>query len=196
MDNPAQDNTWHDAPDFSKDNWKKEAQNIYKGDPKKDLKDTANVAKQEGSAVGNQKLQQTSGAAPGPQQTATTNANGQANGHVTGHLKERVEQNVDPETKEKIRKRNEEYRRKAREYLNKKVPQSRRDQTVWRLKKMVLECQQHPDYSQAIETLLDLIEQYSEHSRSLAQGGSGSVKEARGSLAQVESDLRVCFFFL
>ncbi|ROT42030.1 hypothetical protein SODALDRAFT_303031 [Sodiomyces alkalinus F11] len=192
IDNPAQDNVWHDAPKFSKENWKQEAQNIYKGDPKKDLRDTAHAAKQDATAVGSQTLPQRSGrdgtAAASERQGVQQTTD--ANGNATGNLKERVEQNVDPETKEKIRKRNEEYRRKAREYLNKKVPESRRDQTVLRLKKMVLECQQHPDYSQAIETILDLIEQYSQHSRAIAEGGSGTVREARGGLAQAESDLR------
>jgi hypothetical protein len=56
---------------------------------------------------------------------------------------------------------------------------------------MVLECQQHPDYAQAIETLLDLAEEYGGHSRAIAQGGTGTVKEARGGLSAAEDDLKV-----
>ncbi len=56
---------------------------------------------------------------------------------------------------------------------------------------MVVECQQHPDYNQAITTLLDLAEQYGSHGRSLAAGGTGTVKETRSSLAAAEADLKV-----
>uniref|UniRef100_A0A0D2Y2G1 Uncharacterized protein n=1 Tax=Fusarium oxysporum (strain Fo5176) TaxID=660025 RepID=A0A0D2Y2G1_FUSOF len=95
-----------------------------------------------------------------------------------------------PETKESILQRNEEYRRKARNYFDKKMPQERKDQTIWRLKKMILECQQHEDYSQAIQTLLRLAETYSRHGRTLGQGSTDTAKDARGGLAAAERDLR------
>lgn len=57
---------------------------------------------------------------------------------------------------------------------------------------MVLECQQHPDYNQAISTLLDLAEQYGSHSKRLTAGGAGTVKETRTHLAAAEADLKVC----
>ena len=57
---------------------------------------------------------------------------------------------------------------------------------------MVLECQQHPDYQTAVRTLLDLAEQYGGHANKLAQGGTGTVKDARSGLAQAEGDLKVC----
>lgn len=56
---------------------------------------------------------------------------------------------------------------------------------------MVIECQQHPDYQQAIQTLLDLAEEYGGHANTLAQGGTGTVKDARSNLAQAELDLKV-----
>lgn len=56
---------------------------------------------------------------------------------------------------------------------------------------MVVECQQHPDYQKAIQTLLDLAEEYGGHANRLAQGGTGTVKETRTALAQAEGDLRV-----
>lgn len=57
---------------------------------------------------------------------------------------------------------------------------------------MVLECQQHPDYYQAIETLLNLAEEYGSHANRLARGGTGTVKDARSNLVQAETDLKVC----
>jgi hypothetical protein len=56
---------------------------------------------------------------------------------------------------------------------------------------MVLECQQHPDYAQAIQTLLDLASEYGGHARYTAQGGADTVKTARSNLAQAEADLKV-----
>lgn len=55
---------------------------------------------------------------------------------------------------------------------------------------MVLECQQHPDYQQAIATLLDLAEEYGGHGRKLASGSTGTVQQTRSSLAQAEADLK------
>jgi DNA ligase-4 len=55
---------------------------------------------------------------------------------------------------------------------------------------MVVECQQHPDYQQAINTLLDLAEEYGGHAKNLSQQGTGTVKDTRSGLAQAEEDLK------
>jgi hypothetical protein len=55
---------------------------------------------------------------------------------------------------------------------------------------MVLECQQHPDYDQAITTLLNLAEEYSGHANKIASGSTDTVKDARSGLAQAEGDLK------
>ncbi|KAG7109563.1 hypothetical protein HYQ44_011547 [Verticillium longisporum] len=52
IDRPAEDNTWHDAPDFSKDNMRKQAQGLYKGDAKKDLKNVATAGNQAAHPTG------------------------------------------------------------------------------------------------------------------------------------------------
>src|SRR6187402_3772654 len=44
VDRPADDNVWHDAPDFSKANLKEQAQGVYKGSPAEDAKAAANAA--------------------------------------------------------------------------------------------------------------------------------------------------------
>lgn len=49
-------------------------------------------------------------------------------------IKQKYDENLSEEQKEKIRARNEDYRRRAREYFNKKMPKERKDQTIWRLK--------------------------------------------------------------
>lgn len=192
IDAPAQDNTWHDAPDFSKENLKKQAQGVYKGNAKEDAKEIANAGTQQAHPTGSQDPRDLANKAAADQQQGTSSGINATGGiQAAKNVAERkFNQNVDDETRDNAQKRKDEYRRRAKEYLGKKMPQERREQTIWRLKKMVLECQQHPDYAQAIETILNLAEEYSSHSKALAQGSSGTVKEARGGLAQAESDLR------
>ncbi|KAK1997981.1 hypothetical protein LX36DRAFT_577298 [Colletotrichum falcatum] len=192
IDRPAEDNTWHEAPDFSKENFKKQAQGVYKGSLADDARDVVNAGTQAAHPNGAQNPQDLAATAARDQQQGTdsgVNAQGGINAALDV-VQKKYNENVDDETKEQARQRKEEYRRRAKEYFNKKMPQERKEQTIWRLKKMVLECQQHPDYAQAIETLLNLAEEYAGHSRSIAQGGTGTVKDARAGLAQAESDLK------
>src|SRR5690606_19454880 len=49
------------------------------------------------------------------------------------------------------------------------IPGERRDQAIWRMKKMVVEIQNHEDYQQAIDTLLYLAENYSDHAQTFAK---------------------------
>lgn len=173
IDKPADDNTWHDAPDFSKskEEMKSRLQKAYKGNASEDAQTVADAA-----------------AANGPTasaQAALDTANQKANQNVSEETKQKLEQ-----SKEDAKKKREEYRARAKDYLGKKMPEERRDQVVWRLKKMILECQQHPDYQRAVSTLLDLGEQYGSHGKKLTSGGTSTVKEARSGLAQAEADLK------
>jgi len=175
IDRPAQDNTWHEAPKINKEALKGKAQGFYKGNPKEDAKDVA----AQGASVA-----QNGGAG-----NSTDNA--QSGTYAAANtLQQKADENIDQETKDKAKEKKEEYRRRAKEYLQKKMPQDRRDQTIWRLKKMVLECQQHPDYQTAIQTLLDLAEEYGGHASHMTQGGTGTVKDARSGLRQAEGDLK------
>ncbi|KAI0382776.1 hypothetical protein F5Y04DRAFT_43546 [Hypomontagnella monticulosa] len=173
IDRPADDNVWHDTPDFSKENVKSQFKNIYKSDPAQDAKNVA-----------------ASGAQAARQSDGTTGDRINAAQSAASTAAEQVKSNIDPETKESTKQTAEEYRARTKQYLSKKMPEERRDQAIWRLKKMVVECQQHPDYNQAISTLLDLAEQYGSHSRRLAAGGTGTVKETRSHLAAAEADLK------
>ncbi|KAJ4414232.1 hypothetical protein N0V82_008071 [Gnomoniopsis sp. IMI 355080] len=185
IDRPAEDNTWHDAPNLSKDNLKQQLQSTYKSnaqgnDPSSDANDVAENARLA--------AQQGSGSTAGPgglDVNAGVDAAKQSAQAKTGVTSEDTQ-----EAKAAAKQRAAEYRAKTREYLRKKMPEERRDQTIWRLKKMIIECQSHPDYNEAITTLLDLAEQYGKHANSLTQGGTGTVKDARSSLAQAEADLK------
>ncbi|PNY27521.1 Uncharacterized protein TCAP_02554 [Tolypocladium capitatum] len=176
IDRAAEDNTWHDAPNLSKENLKKQAKGIYGGSAMKDAQDVA-------SASADATVPQGNTGQPVDKVVVGQNA-------AMTVARQKIDQNLDPETREKIKKRNEEYRRKTKEYFNKKMPQERKEQVIFRLKKMILECQQHPDYSQAIQTLLRLAESYGSHGRSLGKGSAGTAKQARSSFQAAEDDLR------
>ncbi|EYE92753.1 uncharacterized protein EURHEDRAFT_379885 [Aspergillus ruber CBS 135680] len=100
---------------------------------------------------------------------------------------------VSKSTRRSTKERAREYAGKGKEYLSEKVPKERREQAIWRLKKMVMEVQGHADYQRAIETLLDLAEKYARHSQDLSKQGTGSIKDVRGhnSVRTVETNLRV-----
>ncbi|KAI1114555.1 hypothetical protein F5Y14DRAFT_413688 [Nemania sp. NC0429] len=172
IDTPADDNTWHEAPDFSKENMRSQMQGVFKKNPAADANDVANTAVE---------------GARQPDGTMDPRAGVQAG---TGAVSDTINANISDEDREAAKTTAAEYRRRAREYLKKKVPQERREQTVWRLKKMILECQQHPDYQQAITTLLDIAEQYGRHGRSMTSDGAGTVKQTRSAVAAAEADLK------
>lgn len=213
IDDPAPDNTWHEKPEFSRANVKNQFRDVYKGDAKQDAQDIAAAAAT--GATGDAAMPQagtssqigtSSQAGRVPQDaipqvavTDTSQANpagGPAGGPASGVdaaqavVNQKLDQNLDSETQDKVKKRDEEYRRKAKEYLKKKMPQERRDQVIFRLKKIVLECQQHPDYSQAVQTLLRLAEEYSRHGRNFGKGSADSAKDVRTGLSAAEEDLR------
>ncbi|KAM3557988.1 hypothetical protein ARSEF4850_004815 [Beauveria asiatica] len=175
IDQAAEDNTWHEAPKWNKEDLKKQAQGFYKGNAKQDAQEVADNVK--------------SAAAPSSGDARDANL---AAGHETAKssLKQKLDKNVDPETQENIKAKKDEQRRKAREYFQKKMPTERKDQIIFRLKKMVIECQQHTDYSQAVQSLLRLARTYGEHGRSLGKESGGSLNQARSGFAAAEADLR------
>jgi len=127
IDRPAQDNTWHDTPQFNKAALKDMAQGVYKSNPKEDAKAAAAQGTSTAHPSGSSNPQDLAGAPSG--------LDAQAGAYSAANtLKQKVDENVDDETKEKARAKKEEYRARAKEYLRKKMPQERRDQTIWRLK--------------------------------------------------------------
>lgn len=96
-------------------------------------------------------------------------------------------------SRKSVKDRAREASGKAKEYLSDKVPQQRRDQAIWRLKKMLMEIQGHSDYQRAIETMLNLVEKYGGHGREVSQQGTGVVKDVRGheTVHTIETNLRL-----
>lgn len=85
------------------------------------------------------------------------------------------------------------YANQTKEYLQEKIPKERREQAIWRLKKMVIEIQGHADYQQAIETLLSMAEKYAGHTKGATKQSGSAVQDVRAndSVRTVEQNLRV-----
>ncbi|KDR71966.1 hypothetical protein GALMADRAFT_253273 [Galerina marginata CBS 339.88] len=71
-------------------------------------------------------------------------------------------------------------------------PEERRDQFIFRLKKVIMECQKHDDYQSSIRWLLGYIEEYAKHGRTAATVGKDHAKGAheRSNLSQCTTELR------
>ncbi|KAF2746134.1 hypothetical protein M011DRAFT_468994 [Sporormia fimetaria CBS 119925] len=189
IDHPAEDNTWHEVPDMSRSNIKGTfKQNLPIG--KKDAKNIAGDASQAAHPQGSRD----------PADTAQLGAQDQAQGTNQGvdaragyeTAKQAISENIPEEDKQRARETKDRQRERFNNYLRGKMPRERRDQTIWRLKKMIVEIQGHQDYQQAIETLLRLAEQYAGHSKDVALQSKGTVKGAHtdDALQLAEADLK------
>ncbi|EPS33620.1 hypothetical protein PDE_08582 [Penicillium oxalicum 114-2] len=146
IDEPAEQNTWHEKPNLSKDDLK---QRLSK--------------KKTGT--------ETTPAVTESQPVAQDDVN-----------------SMTP-SEQSLRKK---YGQQTREYLSEKVPKERREQVIWRLKKMVIEIQGHADYQQAIETLLSMAEKYAGHTKTASSQGGSAVRDVRSNdrVRSVEHNLR------
>ena len=72
-------------------------------------------------------------------------------------------------------------------------PEERRDQFIYRGKKVIVECQRHDDYQESIKWLLGLMEEYAGHGKDVGKQGQSSAKGAYGQegLQAAEADLTV-----
>jgi hypothetical protein len=186
IDRPADDNTWHENPDMSKGNLQAQLKNKIPFS-KKDAENAAGDVNQAAHPDGSRDPLDTANAAKREQETGNEQGlNGQA---AVGQAKQALSENIPDEHKDRAR----EKRDRTQNYLKGKMPEERRDQTIWRLKKMVVEIQGHQDYQQAIETLLRLAEQYTGHGKNLAAQSKGSVQGAHqdDALQLAEADLKV-----
>ncbi|KAI4230180.1 MAG: hypothetical protein L6R36_000293 [Xanthoria steineri] len=176
IDQAADDNTWHDVPDLSRDNLRNQAKNTYNKQKPFSRGDVQNVA-------GNAADQSQTGEGVDPDQARQQGAQG------LSQLRDQASANIPDETQDKAKN----LRDRTTNYAKEKLPKERRDQSIFRLKKMIVEIQSHQDYQQAIETLLNLAEEYSGHGKNLSQQGAGTVKGAHSdtALTSAETDLRV-----
>ncbi len=143
IDRPADDNTWHDVPDMSRENLRNQARsqfNTQKPFSKDDVKNAAGNATQ--AASGSRDPRDAADQAARDQQHGSSSVDADQ-GARTGasNLRQQASENVPDETKNKTR----EMRDRSKNYMSDKFPQERREQAIFRLKKMIVEVQGHPD---------------------------------------------------
>ncbi|KAK9324908.1 hypothetical protein V1517DRAFT_336424 [Lipomyces orientalis] len=110
--------------------------------------------------------------------------------------KENVDRDQLGQAREEINKAAEAKNRRvqrAKKYLSERIPKDRRDQVVFRLKKMVVEIQGHPDYQNAIDSLLDLAETYKGHIGTTADKSQSQLKKINENdhLQLAQSNLKI-----
>ena len=150
IDEPAEDNTWHDVPNLSPANLKAQAKEQYnKNKPlsRNDLQNAAGDATQAAQPSGSRDPQDAARLEADAQQRGTNSgmdpqAGAQtAKDNLTSTVKDNMSQNIPDEHKENARAT----RDRTQNYLKNKVPKERREQTIFRLKKMIVEIQSHSD---------------------------------------------------
>lgn len=125
IDQPAEDHTWHDKPNYGEIK-----SNIQSKMPmkKEDAKEAAADAADKAQADANKEPFASDAGKAGAK-------TGAANLHAN------LSSRFDDDQKEKLR----QYRERTNNYFKEKVPKERRDQAVYRLKKMIVEIQTHQD---------------------------------------------------
>lgn len=150
IDKPADDNTWHDVPDISAGNIKNQIKQTYIGNApisSQDVRDAAGDATETAHPDSSRNPADAARVGVRDQYHGTDSGVDAAAGVRSGisTLKDRASNNMDDDTKDKIRDTKNTTQDRTKNYLKQKMPEERRDQTIWRLKKMVVEIQGHPD---------------------------------------------------
>lgn len=128
INRPADDNIWHEAPSFSHDNLKNQIKSTFKPVSGQDAHDAARDA--DGVAY------------PSGSRDSTDVAKRAAEDQRYGTASSvNVQSGINSDTEEKTRVARE----RTLNYISQKMPQGSRERTIWRLKKMVIEIQGHPD---------------------------------------------------
>ena len=154
IDEPADDNTWHDVPKIG--DLKSQARDQYnkqkpfsRNDVQKAAGDATQTAHPSGSrdpadAAMLEAESRDQGTDSGMDPRAGAN-------NAAGNLRSQASANVPDETKDKAR----EGRDRTKNYMREKIPKERREQTIFRLKKMVVEIQSHSDCKLVLDHLFD-----------------------------------------
>jgi len=86
----------------------------------------------------------------------------------------------------------DQYDRGRRFLTEEYFPEERRDQYIYRCKKVILECQKHEDYQDSLKWLISLIEDYVKHGRTAAKQSKDTATgvTSDSSLKQATTELR------
>ena len=158
IDQPADDNTWHDPPDLSASKLKSQIKSS-KSAAGATASDAAGDAAGNASAAahpeGSRDIADTAARMKQDEQQGRDSAVDVGNGAQSGvaTLRNRASENIPDEAKENARAKKE----RTKQYLSSKMPQERREQTIWRLRKMVVEIQGHPDCKMHFHSPFEII---------------------------------------
>ncbi len=150
IDEPAEDNTWHDVPNLSPANLKAQAKDQYsKNKPlsRNDLQNAAGDATQAAHPSGSRDPQDAAALEADAQQQGTDSGMDPQAGAKTAkdNLKSTVTQNMSQNIPDEHKENARATRDRTQNYFKNKVPKERREQTIFRLKKMIVEIQSHSD---------------------------------------------------
>lgn len=146
IDEPEADNTWHDVPDLSKDSLKNQAKSTFhqnKPFNKDQAKDAAGDATQAAHPSGSRDPADAADLAARDQQEGGASGIDAKQGgrEAAQNLKDQAKQNIPDEHQERARNTKD----RTSGYFKEKFHDDRREQTIYRLKKMVVEIQGHSD---------------------------------------------------
>lgn len=195
IDEPAPNNQWHDIPGLSRDSIREQFhEKLNKNKPldRNDLREIQENVTAHADPHGICDPHISANRATQNQLYGTAGSADFASGVRAGirDFRDRIPENIPEEHKQNVR----EHKERTVNFLSNKMPQERRDQVIFRLKKMVVEIQGHQDYQQAIDTLLRLAENYSRHGKKLAKDSTDTVQDAHqdSHLGYAEMHFRVC----
>ncbi|GBE81549.1 hypothetical protein SCP_0312780 [Sparassis crispa] len=122
------------------------------------------------------------------EETASQSKKESLQGKMTG-MKDSITGRVPQEHKDRA---NEHVTRVKNFLSDEYFPKERREQLIFRGKKVIVECQSHEDYQGSIRWLLDTLEEYSTHGRTIAGHGKDSYQQLTSdpSLQQSTRELR------
>ncbi len=170
LDKAAPDNEWHEKPDI--EGMKQDAR--QKVDQAKGM---AQNIREQGREEANKARRDVND----PHQSNTAAAS-----DLKDRVANKVSDNIPEDRKDQAREKKEEVKNKTKDYFNEKIPEERRDQAVHRLKKMIVEIQDHEDYNDAIETLIHMAETYSGHAKNVAGQTAQSAQQGQRSSSRLQ----------
>ncbi|CDS81922.1 uncharacterized protein SPSC_00104 [Sporisorium scitamineum] len=172
VDRPAPDNEFHDdIPDTL----------CKKDQAKADAQDKAEQTKSEAASH-----------AQDVQNAVDPNASREQNQAAVADVAKEKAQALKDRIPQKHKDLAKEHSDKAQDYLKEKFPKERRDQFYYRLKKIVVECQRHKEYQDAMDYFLTFFEQYKGHASHVVNQSAQSAQSVRseGNVATAETTFR------
>lgn len=153
VDEPAPDNEFHD-----------------------DIPQTFRKAQEHAEDTKNIAADATNDAANNADPNATADENAQVAANKAAEVKNKLAAKIPEKHKDIAR----EHKDKTVNYFKENFPEERRDQFIYRLKKVLVECQRHKDYQDAIDFFLTAFENYKGHANDIHTQVEQNAKNLKG----------------